>query len=100
MMKNKTEKYLQAKERIRKIKGFYSHLTVYILVNTFITFTIIYNSGFDGEMNFGIFSTWFFWGIGVFFHGFNIFGKNLIFSKDWEKRKIQELMDQDNEVEF
>lgn len=101
-MDNKTEKYIQAKERVRKIKGFYTHLTVYILVNTFITLTVFYNSGLDKEINFGTFSTWIFWGIGVFFHGLNIFGKHLIFSKDWEKRKIQELMDNDidNEIEF
>ena len=31
-------KYLEAKKRVKKLKGFYSHLTIYILVNLFIVF--------------------------------------------------------------
>jgi hypothetical protein len=35
------------------------------------------------------------WGIGVGFHALGVFGPNLLFGKDWEDRKIKELMDKD-----
>lgn len=99
-MKTETEKYLLAKERVHKIKGFYTHLTLYILINTILTFINIYFSGFE-RIHFNMFSTWLFWGIGIFFHAIGVFGKNLIFSKDWENRKINELVNkQDEDIRF
>jgi hypothetical protein len=41
------------------------------------------------------FSTAIFWGIGLLAHGASIFGRNIIFSKDWEERKISEILDKD-----
>ena len=35
-------KYLKAKKRVEKIKGFYIHLIVYIVVNLFLSGIIIY----------------------------------------------------------
>ncbi|MFB1040426.1 MAG: 2TM domain-containing protein, partial [Polaribacter sp.] len=70
-------KYLLAKKRVEKIKGFYIHLAVYIVVNIFISAIIIYGLtndsdgeyGFAGAItHFGTYSTWLFWGIGLFFH--------------------------------
>jgi len=40
-------------------------------------------------------STAFFWGIGLAFHAYGVFGKHLLFSKDWEERKIKEFMEKD-----
>ena len=46
--------------------------------------------------NFGVYSTPLFWGIGLFFHWFGVFGtKFLGFGKDWEERKIKELMEKE-----
>jgi len=39
------------------------------------------------------------WGIGVFFHALNTFKWNPFFGKDWEKRKIEELLEKDKEQE-
>lgn len=94
-------KYLIAKKRVEKIKGFYVHLAVYIGVNIFISCVIVFGLMNDGEnfseaiTNFGIFSTWIFWGIGVFFHWVGVFGSTIFFAKDWEERKIKEYMDND-----
>lgn len=95
-MKTETEKYLLAKERVRKIKGFYTHLTIYILINTILTSINLFFSESE-NINFNMFSTWIFWGIGIFFHAIGVFGKNLIFSKDWENRKINELINREDE---
>ncbi|QTE23514.1 2TM domain-containing protein [Polaribacter cellanae] len=93
-------KYLLAKKRVEKIKSFYIHLAVYIFVNIFISAIIIYGLTSDNEYNFqeaithfGTYSTWFFWGIGLFFHWLGVFGTNLFFGKDWEKKKIEKYMD-------
>ncbi len=106
MDNNNRDKLGRAKKRVEELKGFYIHLTVYILVNTFIsTMKVIRNIG-DGESfneafwDFGTIAVWFFWGIGLFFHGLKVFSYNPFFGKDWEKRQIQKYMDKDkNETE-
>lgn len=86
--------YLRAKKRVDKIRGFYSHLVVYILINIFIIVTVGRHSN-EPLFNFGTFSTAIFWGIGLFFHFLGVFGKNLIFGKAWEQRQIEKFIDED-----
>ncbi|WP_439127398.1 2TM domain-containing protein [Polaribacter sp.] len=98
------QNYVRAQKRVKELKGFYIHLIVYILVNLFLSGIIIYGLMQSGDTfkeaitNFGTYSTAFFWGIGMFFHWLGVFGfKSLGLGKDWENRKIQELMDKDDE---
>jgi hypothetical protein len=95
-MKDYTEqdKYLQAKKRVQKIKGFYAHLFWYVVVNAFIAFFILKNSDLE-NLTIWSFSTAIFWGIGLAFHAYGVFGKQFLFSKDWEERKIKEFMEED-----
>lgn len=97
------QKYLLAKKRVDKMKGFYYHFLWYVLVNIFISGVIIYglmheeNDSFSEAMsNFGVYSTWIFWGIGVFFHWMGVFGQNKVFSKKWEEKKLKEFMNDEN----
>ncbi|MEQ6122782.1 2TM domain-containing protein [Pseudotenacibaculum sp. MALMAid0570] len=101
----KEQQYLKAKKRIKDIKGFYSHLSVYIVVNIFISGIIVYGLSNDEDRSlgealthFGTYSTWLFWGIGLFFHWLGVFGFKSFFGKSWEEKKIKELMDKDDEV--
>ncbi|MDG1528523.1 MAG: 2TM domain-containing protein [Polaribacter sp.] len=94
-------KYLKAKKRVEKIKGFYIHLIVYIVVNLFLSGIIIYglmsdegDSFEDVINNFGIYSTWVFWGIGVFFHWLGVFGFNAL-GKNWEEKKLKQIMEEE-----
>ncbi|GAA4239162.1 2TM domain-containing protein [Postechiella marina] len=87
--------YLRAKKRLDKLKGFYWHLVSYIAVNVFLIGVIAVNYGLENIWNFGTFSTAFFWGIGLGFHAIGVFGKNVLFSRQWEDRKIQEYIDED-----
>ncbi len=106
VMNDNRDKKKRAKKRVEELKGFYIHFTIYILVNTFIsTMKIVRNLG-EGEsfsqafFDFGTFAVWFFWGIGVFFHGLKVFSYNPFFGKDWEQKQIQKFMDKDkNEAE-
>ena len=73
------ERYNLAYKRVKRIKGFYVHLLVYILVNAFIISGNYYtNSHKDYNFwSFEIFSTALFWGIGLLAHGLSVFGKNI-----------------------
>lgn len=99
-MENDRKKLNRAKKRLEELKGFYWHLAAYIGVNLFITITSIVGRMSNGDsflevLDFGSFAVWFFWGIGLFFHGMKVFSLNPIFSKDWEKRQIEKYMEQD-----
>lgn len=84
-------KYLEAKKRVKRIKGFYIHALVYVLVNGFILFIKYqkYNNIEFHDWGIGL------WGIGLAIHGLSVFLPNFIFGSDWEEKKIRELMDKD-----
>lgn len=89
-------KYLEAKKRVKKLKGFYSHLTIYVLVNLLIVFMNIQDLK-PGESYFQYknFITLFFWGIGLLAHALSVFVPQFVLGKNWEERKIRELMDKE-----
>lgn len=95
------ERYYLAHKRVKKIKGFYVHLIVYILVNAFFVFGDFY-SDYHKDINFWSwvnFNRIGFWGIGLVAHGISVFGKDWFLGTNWEERKIQELMDKEKAKE-
>jgi hypothetical protein len=92
----KEEAYIRARKKLDKLKGFYWHLASYIVVNAFLIILIAVNTS-GNIWNFGTFATAFFWGIGLFFHFLGVFGSDFIFGKNWEERKINDLMDKDQQ---
>lgn len=95
-------KYRIAKKRVEEEKKFYSHLTAYLIINFFL---ILINSdfideGFNNWLRWNLYITPFFWGIGLFCHWVKVFNPNIIFSKQWEKRKIKEIMNKDNTIDY
>ena len=81
----------RARERVGEIKGFYHHLTVYLVVNAILFLIDIFSGG----------GTWFFWplfgwGIVVAIQGLNLFHVLPWSSKEWEERKVRELMANDS----
>ena len=96
------QKYIKAKKRVKKIKGFSTHFAVYIVVNIFLSGIIIFGltSGSDNEYNFlealrnfGVYSTWLFWGIGLFFHWLGAFVSNVLFCNNWKMKQLAKYMD-------
>ena len=92
------KKYKRAKKKVEKLKAFYIHLFMYLIFNTFISGKKIMNDIEDGDtfvetfFDFSTFAVWLFWGIGIFFHGLDVFGFGSFFGKDWEKRKMDQFM--------
>ncbi|MBZ4033299.1 2TM domain-containing protein [Flavobacterium sp. 17A] len=97
------ESYNAAYKKVKKIKGFYSHLKVFIIVNLIIIVSSLTRDNLHGGIDFSGLSQWhtystaFFWGIGLVAHGLSVFGSDLFFSSDWEQKKIQKYMDKDAE---
>lgn len=84
-------KYLEAKKRVKRIKGFYIHALVFVLVNAFI---LVLKYLKTDNIEFHVWGIGL-WGIGLFIHGLSVFLPNFILGSDWEEKKIRELMDKD-----
>jgi hypothetical protein len=85
------DRYRRARRRVREIRGFYLHVAVFIAVNialhliNFVATPTVY---------------WAFWplvgwGIGLLAHGLVTYRWMPFVGKEWEARKIRELMDED-----
>lgn len=88
---NQDEKFFQAQKRVKSIKGFYVHATVFVGVNLFI---IIANAvdHLESLRTADPYMTALFWGIGLVVHGMSVFGQDLIFGKNWEEKEIQKIL--------
>lgn len=82
------QKYVKAKKRVEKIKGFYTHTLVTVIL---IPALIVLNLKLTPEFHW----FWFAAGgmlVGLFFHWFGVFGSNVFLGKNWEEDKIKEYM--------
>jgi hypothetical protein len=91
----------RAKTKMEKLKAFYMHLAIYIVINSVITGVNVSNSlgsweAFISELlTFNVFSTWLVWGIVLAIHAFSVFLFPVILGYDWEERKIEQLMQEE-----
>jgi len=94
-MENITEQnekaYRRAEKRVKEVKGFYSHLFTYILVNTGLIILNLLTS----PNNLWFFWPMFGWGIGVVFQGISVFNINPFFNKNWEEKKLQQFIEEE-----
>lgn len=96
-LNNPDSEYEMAYRKVKKIKGFYIHLMVYVLVNAFIIISSMNRNSFqNGDfLNWQTYSTALFWGIGLVAHGLSVFGRNIFFGENWEEKKIKQFMDKE-----
>ena len=95
IIKDKNDiQYREARRRVKKLKGFDTHLAIYVLVNLLIVFINIQDLK-PGESYFQYknFITLFFWGIGLVAHGLSVFVPQFVLRQDCEERKIREIME-------
>ncbi|MAT89252.1 MAG: hypothetical protein CMC35_01055 [Flavobacteriaceae bacterium] len=101
MTAEQDQKYQRAKKRVDDIKGFYTHLCIYIIINILLLLLAmdVFENGFINISmpSWAHFTTPFFWGIGLLLHGVYVFGFKGSFLKKWEERKIKEYMERDSE---
>jgi two-component system LytT family sensor kinase len=84
-------KYVRASERVEKLKEFYQNLASYCIV---IPFLIFINLRFSPGFYWFWFPT-FGWGMGLAFHFLEVNNYNIFLGKNWEDRKIKEIMKED-----
>jgi len=81
--------YDKAKRKAREIKGFYINLICYLIVVPMLVFI---NLSFSPEFQWFWFSA-IGWGVGVLTHAMGAFGFYPFLGKNWEERKLKELME-------
>lgn len=91
-------KYQEAVKRVKRIKGFYTHAAIYVVVNIMIVILNIQDLE-PGESYFKIenFFTAFFWGLGLLTHALSVFLPNILLGSNWEEKKIKQLMEKDKQ---
>ncbi|HEX8270184.1 MAG TPA: 2TM domain-containing protein [Flavobacterium sp.] len=95
------QKFDRATRRVKSIAGFYRHFMIYLLVNLLmLAVKYIQLDANEEFFTFSNFSTAFFWGIGVVFHALGVFSNNVFFGKNWEERKIRELMEKEKKQKW
>ncbi len=79
--------YEAARRRVKSIKGFYIHASMFVLVTAFLT---VLNFMTPGPW----WVQWVFlgWGVGVAINAIAVYGFAGWLGSDWEERKIRELM--------
>lgn len=82
-------KYLRAVNRMKEIKGFYTHLSVYLIVNLFI---IVARWIKHEHQDFHFGSLPVLWGIVVLIHAATVYLPGFFLGKNWEEEKIKKLM--------
>ncbi len=100
MDRRRSLSYLRAKKKVETLKGFYSHLLVFVIINTGIVLFLsnVFGPGQTDFGDLGNYFTVFFWGIGLLSHGiyvlFVLYGRNN-FIRRWEEKKIREFLEED-----
>lgn len=90
---DKENRYLRAKDRVAEIKKFYTGLIFYVVFMGFLAYLNYYTNEWS--------YMWFLWplaawGIGILFQAAKAFRWSPFMNKDWEERKIKELMEKDD----
>ena len=103
-MESKETKYERARKRVKEIKNFYTHLGIYLFINTLLQlfYTGVFDKGaITDHMPYWVrFTTPFFWGLSVLIHGLYTY-KGYIFKRwytDWEDRKIRQLIKDEDAI--
>ncbi|WP_088322994.1 2TM domain-containing protein [Polaribacter tangerinus] len=90
------ERYILAQNRVVRIKKFYKHLLIYLIVNIFLSIMFIVGEINDGKhfseaiLNFSNYKIWLYWGVGIVFQFCVTFGVQLLLGEEWEQKKINE----------
>jgi len=88
----KNTSYVRALEKVEKLKEFYQNLASYCIVIPFLVFINLYTSPQFHWFWFPMFG----WGIGVIFHGLDVYNYNPFLGRNWESKKIKELMEEND----
>ncbi|MFC1884494.1 2TM domain-containing protein [Thermodesulfobacteriota bacterium] len=90
------EKYEMARKRVEELKGFYRNLFSYVTINVFLIIINLVTS----PQHLWFYWVTIFWGIAILLHASKVFVlKGKFLGKDWEEKKIREIMDKESKEE-
>ena len=98
-------KWKKAHKRVEALKGFYTHLAIYIIVNIAIFIVrgqiveFFKNESTDKDfmewVDWNVLIVPIFWGIGILFHAANTFQDKLKFIKNWEEKQLEKFLEEE-----
>ncbi|NNC69651.1 MAG: 2TM domain-containing protein [Flavobacteriaceae bacterium] len=106
-MKQIDNSYEKARAQVKRLKGFYNHLFIYVI---FLIVWFLFAENILGLLRDSVghsdagFYRWagvnlwlnpLIWGVIVLIHGVYVFGFKPSFFKNWEERKIEEYMNEE-----
>lgn len=101
---------IKAQKRVEALKGFYSHLFSYLIIN--IVLLILRGNVLDffqsasPDKNFVEWVNWnillvpIFWGIGLLYHALMVFQYKLRFIENWEQGKLKKFIKEEESRSF
>lgn len=90
------EKYERARKRVHELKGFYSNLITFLVINLILLVINLVTT----PKNLWFYWVTIFWGIAIVFQAVRVFTiRNKFMGEEWERKKIDELMKKDKERE-
>lgn len=87
------QRYQFAKMRVQKLKGFYSHLFIFLIFNTFIIYAN--TRGEKDWDNIAHYWSTLVWSVILLLHALTVFLPNFFLGQNWEERKIRDLMEKE-----
>ncbi|WP_282124361.1 2TM domain-containing protein [Algibacter mikhailovii] len=94
--KKKEQSYIQAKNKVKKLKMFYFHLIGYVIMVVLLCYNLVIV-----EDEYRDFFTWFnitimiAWGGFIILHALSVFKNKTFFSKKWENKKVQDFINKE-----
>jgi hypothetical protein len=85
------KRYERAKKHVNDLKGFYVHFCIYLIMVPVFIYLNIKSTGFPWAL-FPIVG----WGFGIAGHAMEVFNYNPLLGRNWEEKKIRELMRKDD----
>jgi len=86
------DNYVRARKRVEELKEFYWSLLSYFIVIPMLYLIWYYFTPFTIQW---FWFPMFFWGIGLCFHAYKVFVNDGMFGSGWEKRKIEQFMEEE-----
>lgn len=95
----KEQQYLKAVKKVKAIRGFYIHLAAFIIISIAMAIvTALYINPYNRELFIWlVLSVFISWLVGIIIHSVCVFGSRIIFSKNWEERKLEEFIEEEND---
>jgi len=91
------KKYIKAKKKVKSLRRFYVHLFIFLIINITLFFKLIMLEKDESLDTFVwlVLNVMITWSIGLIIHAWCVFEGKILFSKDYEDKKIQEFMQND-----